>query len=189
MYWDEVRQGPVLQSQEEGEYMLEKMSLERTLLKEQLNYYRLQRHDFLNHWQVIMGYLQLGKPEKALNYMREGIDGLEAEQHIGQIPQETVSAILLSLVISLRQQKVHVEVELKDVMKETIFWEELWEEEYGQALYGYTRECLTYLYEKLEQVKYPIVRLRFQEEPFFSCNLRLLDHEEVIWENQLELHR
>ena len=168
--------------------MSDKMSFERLLLQEQLDYYRLQRHDFLNHWQVIMGYLQLGKADKALSYMREGINGLEAEQKIGQIPQETVAAILLSLVISLRKEAIWVEVELNDSMKEANFWKEFWQEEYGQALYGYTRECLTHLFERLRGVEHPIVLMKFQETGFFSCNLRFMDGEEVIWENQLELH-
>lgn len=30
---------------------------------------RLQRHDFINHLQVIHGFLQLGKTERAMEYM------------------------------------------------------------------------------------------------------------------------
>lgn len=168
--------------------MLEKLPLERLLLKDQLDYYRLQRHDFLNHWQVIMGYLQLGKADKALSYMREGMSGLEAEQEIGQIPQETVAAILLSFVISLRKEGIKVEVKLKASMKETNFWEEFWQEEYGQALYGYTRECLTHLFEQTRRVEGSNAFLEFDNTHFFSCNLRFWDGETVIWENRLELH-
>lgn len=32
---------------------------------------RLQRHDFINHIQVIHGFLQLGKPQRALEYIEE----------------------------------------------------------------------------------------------------------------------
>lgn len=35
---------------------------------------KLQRHDFLNHIQVIQGFLQLGKTEKALDYIESIID-------------------------------------------------------------------------------------------------------------------
>ena len=130
--------------------------LELTLLSEQLDLYRLQRHDFMNHWQVIMGYLQLGNTDKALNYMRNALQGLEAEQVMGQIPQPIVASCLLGFVVSLRSQGVQVQVEVSESIKEADFWEEFWQEEYGQALYGYTRGCLSDFQEhivKLEQAK------------------------------------
>ena len=37
---------------------------------------KLQRHDFLNHIQVIQGFLQLGKPDKALNYIEKIIEDI-----------------------------------------------------------------------------------------------------------------
>ena len=169
--------------------MPDKLPLERLLLKDQLDHYRLQRHDFLNHWQVIMGYLQLDKADKALSYMRKGIDGLEAEQQIGQIPQETVAAILLSLVISLHKEEIPVEVELDTQMKEANFWEEFWQEEYGQALYGYTRESLTDLFERRIGLNEPCVLIQFKETNHFTCYLRLWDGERVVWENQFGLRR
>lgn len=172
-----------------SEQMPRKLSLERLLLKDQLDHYRLQRHDFLNHWQVIMGYLQLGKADKALSYMRVGINGLEAEQQVGQIPQETVAAILLSLVISLRKEEIPVEVELDNRMKEVNFWEEFWQEEYGQALYGYTRESLTDLFELRTGLREPCVLVQLKEIKHFTCYLRLWDGERVVWENQFGLHR
>ena len=39
----------------------------KTLLK-------LQRHDFLNHLQVIQGFLQLGTTDRALRYMEDIIE-------------------------------------------------------------------------------------------------------------------
>ncbi|HZW82959.1 MAG TPA: Spo0B domain-containing protein [Candidatus Deferrimicrobium sp.] len=43
---------------------------EDTFLAELLKFYRVQRHDFLNHFQVAMGYIQLGKAEKAFEYLQ-----------------------------------------------------------------------------------------------------------------------
>jgi hypothetical protein len=167
--------------------MPDKISLERTLLAEQLDFYRLQRHDFLNHWQVVMGYLQLGKAERALEYIREGLNGFEAEQYMGQIPQGTVSAIMLGFVISLRKEEIQVEVELNAQMKDASFWKEFWLEEYGQAIYGYTRECLTHLFERSRVLEHPVVQIKLNEPNGFSCHLRLLDGEHVIWEDRLTL--
>lgn len=168
--------------------MPEKQSLERTLLAEQLNFYRLQRHDFLNHWQVIMGYLQLGKVDRALSYMREGLNELEAEQIVGQIPHEMVSAILLGFVISLRKEEVKVEVELTDRIKDANYWKEFGLEEYGQALYGYTNKCLTYLLKQKKGLENPRVWIQLQEAKGFSCQLSLYDTQNLIWEEQFNLH-
>lgn len=38
---------------------------------ESINLLRIQRHDFINHLQVIHALLQLGRTEKALTYIEE----------------------------------------------------------------------------------------------------------------------
>ncbi len=50
-------------------------------LAQLLDLYRLQRHDFLNHFQVAMGYIQLGKGQAALDYLRQA-----AEQAVQMAP-------------------------------------------------------------------------------------------------------
>lgn len=40
-------------------------------MREILDLISVQRHDFLNHLQVISGLLQLNKPEKALDYIKQ----------------------------------------------------------------------------------------------------------------------
>ncbi|MFZ3101998.1 MAG: Spo0B domain-containing protein [Desulfitobacteriaceae bacterium] len=114
----------------------------RKLLAEQLSWYRLQRHDFLNHWQVIMGYLQLNNPKKALEYMHRALQGMENEQKIGQIPEDIFGAILLGWVTRLRQAGINTTVSYPDIMKEQSFWLDYWLEEYAEAFYGYTIDCV-----------------------------------------------
>lgn len=36
-----------------------------------VNIFREQRHDFLNHFQVLLGYLQLNKPDRAVQYIKQ----------------------------------------------------------------------------------------------------------------------
>jgi len=36
-----------------------------------VNIFREQRHDFLNHFQVLLGYLQLNKPDRAAQYIKQ----------------------------------------------------------------------------------------------------------------------
>ena len=42
-----------------------------TACTELIRLLRLQRHDFINHFQVIHGFLQLGKTQKALEYIED----------------------------------------------------------------------------------------------------------------------
>lgn len=167
--------------------MSKKPSLERTLLAEQLDHYRLQRHDFLNHWQVIMGYLQLGKADRALLYLQDGISGLDAEQQIGQIPQEMAGAILLGFVIELRKEGLLVEVQLDSFLKKEVFWQEFWQEEYGEVLYGYTKECLAIVFERFQGLEEPVVEIDVVYTETLSCRISLLDDDKVVWEQSLKL--
>ncbi len=50
---------------------MENISVEENYLTRLMQLYRVQRHDFLNHFQVAMGYLQLGKSQQALDYLRQ----------------------------------------------------------------------------------------------------------------------
>jgi len=116
--------------------------VERILLAEQLACYHLQRHDFLNHWQVIMGYIQLRQDDKALEYMREALTGLEAEQQVGQLKHPVVAALFLGLIVKLRQNEIAVKMDISQEMRQVNYWRELWREEYALAIFGYTTECL-----------------------------------------------
>lgn len=116
-------------------------SLAERLLSEQLNWYRVQRHDCLNHWQVIMGYLQLKQSDKALAYMREALD-LEAEHMAGQIADPYVSAVVLGLVLRLRQEGFSARLTMPESFKEAAFWQALPAKKYAETIYGYTTECL-----------------------------------------------
>ncbi len=116
-------------------------SLDKKLLFEQLENYQIQRHDFLNNFQVIRGYLQLKMPEKALGYIDEALDGLHAQQEIYKISQKTMRAILLSWYFELRLKGVPMEITFPPEMQQDEFWENQWQEEYAEQLYGYTKEC------------------------------------------------
>lgn len=116
--------------------------VDKLLIAELLEAYRLQRHDFLNHWQVVSGYMQINRGEKALQYIRSILPEFEAEQKAGQIPEELVSACVLRLIVQLHKEGIPIELKLAEGWKEQEFWTKHWREEYLEALYGYTSECL-----------------------------------------------
>ncbi len=107
-------------------------SFDKTLLHEQLECYQIQRHDFLNNFQVIRGYLQLNMPEKALEYIDEAIVELLPQQEIYKVGQKTLLAILLGWFFGLRLKGVEMIFRFSPEMKSESFWEKRWKEEYAQ---------------------------------------------------------
>ncbi len=158
----------------------------RILLAEQLNWYRLQRHDFLNHWQVIMGYLQLNNPNRALEYMHKALQGMQNEQMIGQIPEEIFGAILLGWVTRLRQAGINIAVSYPETMKEQSFWQDYWLEEYAEAFYGYTIECVESITVQSNELSQESCAEIILEEGL-SCNFRVLREGTLLQEKRIRL--
>ncbi|MDQ7096321.1 Spo0B domain-containing protein [Desulfosporosinus sp. PR] len=162
--------------------------LEHNLLADMLQWYRLQRHDFLNHWQVVMGNLQLQQPEKAFAYMRELIRPHE-EQKISQIPVPVLSALLLGWVIRLGQMDVVTTLDYPEEMKLEDFWRDHWRGEYGEGLSGYTRECLKLSegYKGFSDLSSEVYL--FDEPEGFSCQFILENEEKVLIDKTVRFTR
>ncbi|MDR3541776.1 MAG: Spo0B domain-containing protein [Desulfosporosinus sp.] len=156
--------------------------IEHVLLSELLQWYRLQRHDLLNHWQVIMGNLQLNQPEKALAYMRELIAEPEQEQKIAQIPEPQLAAILLGFNIRLKLGSVTSTIDFPEEMKQEEFWQDHWREEYVEALYGYTRECLEVSARFRQSKNLNAEVILYDEAGGLSCQFILLEEDDVLYD-------
>ena len=158
------------------------------LMSELLQWYNLQRHDFMNHWQVIMGNLQLNQPERALAYMREMIAiGWEQEQKIAQIPEPGLAAILLGFVHSLRQEGVTATLDFPEEMKQKLFWCDHWQEVYMTALYGYTRECVEASVRSMNPLQSLNAEVYLYDEPGgLSCQFILADEENVLFDKAVK---
>lgn len=89
-----------------------------------------------------MGYLQLNNPDKALEYMRKALQGIQNEQKIGQISHDVLGVILLGWINRLRRQEINITVNYPETMKEQSYWQDSWFDEYTEAFYGYTMECM-----------------------------------------------
>ena len=148
-------------------------AVEHVLLSDLLQLYSLQRHDFMNHWQVIMGNLQLQQPEKALAYMRETIVIQEQEQKLALLHEPVLAAILLGLIIGLQQQGITTNLEFPEAMKKDRYWREHWREDYAQGLYGYTRECLDVSTQSQRLINVTAEVYLFEEPGGLSCQVIL----------------
>lgn len=87
---------------------IEEMDSARALLQ----FLRLQQHDFMNHIQVIHGYLQLNKAHKAIEYIEDIIVQKQNLSAIYKLQDPGMSACLLS---GLHKAAFH-QVELKVIL-------------------------------------------------------------------------
>jgi hypothetical protein len=167
--------------------MMTMSEVEHVLLSELLQWYSLQRHDFLNHWQVIMGNLQLHQPEKALAYMRETVAVQEQEQKITLIHEPALAAILLGLIIGLRKEGITATLDFPEGMKKEDFWRDHWREEYVEGLYGYTRECLEVSSQSRLLLNVTAEVYLFDELGGLACHVILEDEETVLFDKLVKL--
>lgn len=168
--------------------MMTMSEVEHVLLSELLQWYSLQRHDYLNHWQVIMGNLQLQQPEKALAYMRETVAVQEQEQKIAQLQEPALAAILLGLMIGLRQEGITATLDFPEEMKKQDFWTDHWCEEYVEGLYGYTKECLEVSSESKLLLNVTAEVYLFEEPGGLACQVILEDEETVLFDKLFKAH-
>jgi hypothetical protein len=165
------------------------MSLEKTLLFEQLDNFQLQRHDFLNYFQVIKGYIQLNMPDKALEYLDETTAGLAQQQLIHKISQKTLIAILLSLFFRLRLKGVEMKIKIPQEMREQKYWQERWREEYAEQFYGYTKDCANSLPEDIDPTGLLAEVELLADLQGFGCGFRLYHQDELIFSSKFQSGR
>jgi len=75
------------------------------LLKELLEANRHQRHDFLNHLQVIWGYIKIKREEKAIEYLQDVTDYLQGLRDLNKISHIELAADISAKILSLGLNK------------------------------------------------------------------------------------
>lgn len=71
------------------------------LLEELLEANRHQRHDFLNHLQVIWGFLKIKKEDRAIQYMQEVTEYLQSLRALNNIGDSRLAAALTAKILAL----------------------------------------------------------------------------------------
>ncbi|MFZ7101847.1 MAG: Spo0B domain-containing protein [Peptococcaceae bacterium] len=111
------------------------------LLKDLLEANRHQRHDFLNHLQVIWGYLKLNKDEKAIQYIHEITAYLQSLRELNRITSTELAADMSAKVLSIglnRKFSISIpepwEVEDKNIFYVRTFFDDFWVKIINKAL-------------------------------------------------------
>lgn len=69
---------------------------------EMVNFIREQRHDFLNYFQVILGYLQLNKPDRAVQYIKQVTGEM---QELSSVTKIENPYLVLALLLAFQKGK------------------------------------------------------------------------------------
>lgn len=93
------------------------MNLYEDLVKKMLEVQQIMRHDFLNHIQVIYGFLQIGYSEKAKEYSLRAVDSMQHYTRLGKIPLPFLQCFLTWLVAQLNNEQASLEYTLNGDLK------------------------------------------------------------------------
>ena len=89
------------------------------ILQKTLEAHRLIRHDFMNHLQVISGYIQLGQPEKVREYIKRVCGALERFKCLASIEAPFLQSLLVYFLCALGEKdSFNLEVQDKISLKE-----------------------------------------------------------------------
>jgi hypothetical protein len=135
-----------------------------------------------------MGYLQINKPEKVLEYMRQFLQEIENEHKIAQIPEDILGAILLGWFTRLKKEGIRFTISYPEVMKEQKYWQDNWFEEHAEAFYAYVRECPKALTAESNQPEKEIQAEIILEEEF-TCIFRLLKAGVLLQEKYISFRK
>lgn len=79
-------------------------------LKELVEVLKYQRHDILNHMQVLLGYLKLGRYEQCEEYIKRFIDQTTRDSLVSALGNDSLAAFLLSFNALNRDLILEVEI-------------------------------------------------------------------------------
>lgn len=100
-------------------------NLSEDLLKKMLEVHRMQRHDFMNYLQIIYGYLQLGNPEKAKEYLLNAVESVQSCGQLSKISLPFLQSFLIWCVTQFNNSHHVFEVVLNGIGSE---WQDVDEE-------------------------------------------------------------
>ncbi|MBZ4687263.1 MAG: hypothetical protein PWQ96_128 [Clostridia bacterium] len=93
--------------------------------QEILNIMRVQKHDQLNYLQVILGYLQLGKTKKALEYTRSAINSIQENGLIMKVHTSNMALMMMNILQEAQQIGVESKLLVSTMLSEIKQEEEL----------------------------------------------------------------
>ncbi|QGG47244.1 Spo0B domain-containing protein [Heliorestis convoluta] len=79
-----------------------------------LEVWREMRHDFINHLQIILGYVQLGRAEKANHYLKDLAAKIRDDGQLTALGVMPLIVMLIHKMYSLRKEEILLQVTVQD---------------------------------------------------------------------------
>lgn|GEM_PF-5059483 len=147
-------------------------------IKEIISLLRLQKHDFLNHLQVVAGFLQLNKQAMAREYLMDTIAQIQQEGNALRIQSPELVGVLYLYKTKCEQLGMTVNIEVADEMLE-------WGEK-GKIIAKFLKEMLEMLFLQVTHRKVSL-NISFvrgeKEEKICKIVLAMLELEQAEYNN------
>jgi sensor histidine kinase regulating citrate/malate metabolism len=101
-------------SEQNKENLLRRLAELHSLeLAETVRLYKAQRHDYINHLQVIYGMLQTGKVDQIPGYIGKANQEISLEEQLSALPAGEFRHILLASMIAARSYNIELELNVR----------------------------------------------------------------------------
>lgn len=104
--------------------------------KEMVKLLRRMNHDFLNHFQVIAGYLQLGRSNQAMAHLKEAVDDVTARHNLFRWIYPTAVLLVLSWQLKFFEKAKNLIVQGNTDLQEISVAEDLLVDLLSSLLHG-----------------------------------------------------
>ncbi|WP_366924099.1 Spo0B domain-containing protein [Metallumcola ferriviriculae] len=84
------------------------------LFGQSLTLLRGQKHDFLNHLQVISGLIQLGKSDQALNYIKTSITEINRDGSVAKLADSRMALFMVLLQREAKDKGVPLDIKVAE---------------------------------------------------------------------------
>ncbi|SHE44415.1 Spo0B domain-containing protein [Caloramator proteoclasticus] len=139
-----------------------------------MNQMRKQRHDFMNYLQVIYGYLQINKPEEALNYIKKINSRMYMLSQLYNLDNSYLSLIINDIINSI--ERCALEWQLKNLN----FY--ISEEKLSKNINKYIENLNTF-----KQELYDILRKEFKKQEIYIDAKEIEEGVQILLYNDMEI--
>lgn len=116
-------------------------------LEKLLEAQRIIRHNCMNHFQVVNGYLQIGRTEKAREYLLKATDSFQRYSLLGKISLPQLQAYLTWALAYLGEQSDALKIQIEDSLES---WKES-DREVTEIVFALFRPLLDGLFQQKVQ--------------------------------------
>ncbi|WDC83881.1 Spo0B domain-containing protein [Caloramator sp. mosi_1] len=140
-----------------------------------LNQIRKQRHDFMNYLQVIYGYLQINKPNEALNYIKKLNTKMYMLSQLYNLENSYLSLIIHDIITTV--EKCGLDWQLKNIKSY------ITEEELSKNINKYIEGL-----EDFKQTLYNVLIKQFKNQEIFISTKENIDGLQILLHNDGDIN-